>query len=83
MVSTWNGVRPLNITLMKSLLGMTPSLADVFRLDKMKDIYPLSIFHVQNITGLLRNEMIVEAIALLPMTFFLTALRFERIVLHA
>jgi hypothetical protein len=60
---------------MKSVLGMTSALIDVSRLGKVRDIYLLLIFHVQNITVLLRNGMVVDAIALLPMTLFLTALR--------
>jgi hypothetical protein len=66
---------------MKSVLGMTPTLIDVSRLGKMRDIYPLSISHEQNITMPLQNGMIVEAIALLPITLFLTVLRLERVTL--
>jgi hypothetical protein len=49
----------------------------------MRDIYPIMIFRMQNIVILLRNGMIVDAIALLPMTLFLTALRLEKIALDA
>jgi hypothetical protein len=46
IIPTTNSVRPVNLTLMKSVLGVTPDLTDVSRLGKMRDIYPLSIFHV-------------------------------------
>jgi hypothetical protein len=83
MIPTTNGVRLVNIPLMKSVLGMTPALTDVSRLGKIKDIYPLSIFHVQNIATFLDNGMIVQPIALFPMILFLTALRLEKIALDA
>jgi hypothetical protein len=57
---------------MKSVLGMTPALPDLARRGKMRDIYPLPIFRMQNIAMLLHNGMIVGAIALLLMTLFLT-----------
>jgi hypothetical protein len=65
---TTSGVLSVNFILMKSVLGMTPALTDVFQLRKMSNIYPLSIFHVQDIAQLLHNGLIVEAIALLLMT---------------
>jgi hypothetical protein len=44
MIPTANGVRPVNLNLMKSILGMTPALTDLFRSGKMRDIYPLWVF---------------------------------------
>jgi hypothetical protein len=49
----------------------------------MRDIYPLAVFCMQNIVIPLRNSMIVGIVALLPMTFFLTALRLEKVALDA
>jgi hypothetical protein len=66
---------------MKAVLVMMPALNDVSRLGKMRDIYPLATFRMQNIVILLRNGMIVDAVALLPMTLFLTALRLEKVTL--
>jgi hypothetical protein len=83
MMPTANSVRPVNLNLMKSVLGMTPAITDVSALGKMRNAYPLSIFCVQNITMLLHNGMIVRAIALLPVTLFLTDLRLEKVVLGA
>jgi hypothetical protein len=68
---------------MKSIVGMAPALTDVSRLGKMRAIYPLSVFCVRTIAILLHNGMIVDAIALLPMTLFLTALRLEKVALVA
>jgi hypothetical protein len=53
MMPTTIGVRPVNLNVMKSVLRMTPVLTDVSRLGKMRDIYPLSVFCVQNIAILL------------------------------
>jgi hypothetical protein len=83
MMPTTNDVRPVNLSLMKAVLGMMPALNDVSRRDKMRDIYPLTIIHVQNIVILLRSGMIVDAVALHPMTLFLTALRLEKVALDA
>jgi hypothetical protein len=63
MIPTTNGVRPVNLNLMKSILGMTPARTDVSRFGKMRDIYPLSVFCVRNIAILLHNGMIVDVIA--------------------
>jgi hypothetical protein len=68
---------------MKAVLGMMPSLNEISRLGQMRDIYPLLIFRMQNIVILLRNGIIVDAVALLPMTLFLTALRLEKVALDA
>jgi hypothetical protein len=38
---------------------------------------------MQNIVTFLCNDMIIDAVALFPMTLFLTALRLEKITLHA
>jgi hypothetical protein len=81
MIPTTNGVRPVNLSLMKSVMGMTPALTDVSHLGKMRDIYYLSVLCVQNIAIFLHNGMIVDAIALLPMTRFLTGLRPEKVAL--
>jgi hypothetical protein len=82
-IPTTNGVRSVNLILMKSVLGMTPALTDAFQLVKMRDIYPLSIVHVQRIVTLLHNGMIVGAVALLLMTLFLTGFRPESVALNA
>jgi hypothetical protein len=66
---------------MKAVLGMMPALNDVSRVGKVRDIYPLTIFRMQNIVILLRHSMIVEGLALLQMTLFLTAFRLERVAL--
>jgi hypothetical protein len=83
MGSTTNGVRPVNLSLMNAVPGMMPTLSDVSRFGKMRDIYPIMIFRMQNIVILLRNVMIVDAAALLPMALFLTTLRLERVALDA
>jgi hypothetical protein len=83
MIPTTNGVRPVNLSLTKAVMGMMPALNDVLRLDKMRDIYPLTIFRMQNIVTLLRNGMIVDAVPLLPMTLFFTARRLEKVALDA
>jgi hypothetical protein len=49
----------------------------------MRDIYPLTIFRMQNIVIVLRNGMTVDAVALLPMTLFLTVLRHENVEIDA
>jgi hypothetical protein len=67
-------MRPVNLSLMKAVLGMMPALNDASKLGKMREIYPLPIFRMQNIVILPRNSMIVNAVALLSMTLFLTAL---------
>jgi hypothetical protein len=46
---TTNSLQPVNRTLMKSVLSMMPALTDISRLGKMRDIYPLSIFHVHTL----------------------------------
>jgi hypothetical protein len=78
-----NGVRPVNRSLMKAVLGMMPALNDVSQLSKMRNIYPLTVFRMQNIVILLRNAMIVDAVAFFPMTLFLTALRLEKVARDA
>jgi hypothetical protein len=72
----------LMLTLMKSVLSTTPALIDVSRPGKMRIIYPLSIFHVQTLVMVLHNVMIVHVIALLPMMFYFTALRLEKVALN-
>jgi hypothetical protein len=62
---------------------MIPALNDVSRLGKMRDIYPLKIFRMQNLVTLLRNGMIVDAVALLLMALFFTARRLEKVSLDA
>jgi hypothetical protein len=62
---------------------MMPALNDASRLGKMRDIYPLTIFRMQNMMILQRNGMIVDAVALLSMTFVLIALRLEKVALGA
>jgi hypothetical protein len=83
MMPTTNSVRPVNLSLMKAVLGMMPALNDVSRLGKMRDIYLFTIVRMQNIVLLLRNGMIADAVTSLPMTLFLTALRLEKIALDA
>jgi hypothetical protein len=78
-----NGVRPVNLSLMKVIFGMVPALNDVSRLGKIRDIYPLTIFRMQHTVVLLGKGMIVDAVTLLSMTLFLTALRLERVALDA
>jgi hypothetical protein len=83
MIPTTNTVRPVNLSLIKAVLAMMPALNDVSRLDKMRDISPLTIFRMQNIVIALRNGMIVDAVALLPMTLFLTIVILEKHALDA
>jgi hypothetical protein len=47
MIPTTNGVRPVNLSLIKTVLGMMPGLSDVSRVGKRRDIYPLTIFSTQ------------------------------------
>jgi hypothetical protein len=83
MIPTTNGVQLVNLSLMEAVLSMMPALSDVSRLGEMRDIYPFTIFRMQNIVILLSNGMIVDAIAMLLMTLFLTALRLEKVALNA
>jgi hypothetical protein len=83
VIPTANGVRPVNLSLMKVVLGMMPTLNDVSRLGKIWDIFPLTIFRMQNIMILLRSGMAIDAVALLQMTLFLTALRLKKVALDA
>jgi hypothetical protein len=83
IILTTNSVRPVNLRLMKAVLGMMSALNDVSRFGKMRDIYPLTIFRMQNIVILRLNGMIVGVVALLSMTLFLTALKLEKVALDA
>jgi hypothetical protein len=83
MIPTTNGMRPVNPSLLKAVLAVTPALGDVFRLGKLADIHSLRIYGLQHIVTILRNGMIVTAAALLPMTLFLATFRPDDIALGA
>jgi hypothetical protein len=83
MISATNAMRPVNLSLMKAVLGMMPALNDISRLGQRRDIYLLPIFRMQNIMILLRNEIIVDAVALFPMSILLTAPTLETVALDA
>jgi hypothetical protein len=71
MIPTTNGVRPVNLSVMKVVLDMIPAVNDVWRLGKVRDIYTFTTFRIQSIVILLRNGMIVDAAASLPMNLLL------------
>jgi hypothetical protein len=78
---TTNDMRSANHSFMKAVLGITSALKSISRVGKMGDIYPLTVFRVQTILILLRNDIVFDAVALSSMTLFLTALRHDEIAL--
>jgi hypothetical protein len=56
-----NGMRPINPSLVRALLGTTRALNEEFRSGKMTEICPPTIFRVQKSIILLLNGMIVDA----------------------
>jgi hypothetical protein len=64
-------------------MSMTPALNELSRLGQIRGISRLTIFRVQNTARLLRNGIIVVAVALSSMTLFLTTLRLGRDALGA
>jgi hypothetical protein len=57
------------------VLGLGPPLTDLTQVGKMKAGYPLTIMRTENIVALIEQDATAEAVALLPLSFCLSAIR--------
>jgi hypothetical protein len=61
------------------ILGRGPAFTDVPPLGKMRDAYPLAMMRLENIVALIENDAIAEAVAMLPLSLTVNAVRLETI----
>jgi hypothetical protein len=61
------------------IVGRGPAFTDMSPLGKMRDAYPLAMARLENIVALIDHDAIAEAVALLPLSLTLNAIRLETI----
>jgi hypothetical protein len=64
---------------MLDILGRGPAFTDLTPLGKMRDAYPLAMMRLENMVALIENHAIAEAVAMLPLSLTLNAVRLETI----
>jgi hypothetical protein len=64
---------------MLDILGRGPAFTDLTPLGKMRDAYPLAMMRLENMVALIEHDAIAEAVAMLPLSLTLNAVRLETI----